>query len=86
MKTLVCYYTEAGIDAFNFWPVSGNEQIRLFAQEEENRSEKQCHLSHLFSFLRDDCTSLIYNVTAKVRHHRHLSVNGHSQRTGIQRV
>jgi len=35
VETLVRYYTELGMDAFNFWPVSGNEQeqIRLFAQE-----------------------------------------------------
>jgi alkanesulfonate monooxygenase SsuD/methylene tetrahydromethanopterin reductase-like flavin-dependent oxidoreductase (luciferase family) len=35
VETLVRYYTELGMDAFNFWPVAGNEQeqIRLFAQE-----------------------------------------------------
>ncbi len=35
VETLVRYYTELGMDAFNFWPVAGNEQeqIRLFAEE-----------------------------------------------------
>src|SRR6266566_4794558 len=35
VETLVRFYTELGMDTFNFWPVAGNEleQIRLFAQE-----------------------------------------------------
>lgn len=35
VETLVRYYTELGMDTFNFWPVAGNEheQIRLFAEE-----------------------------------------------------
>ena len=35
VETLVRFYTELGMDAFNFWPVAGNEQeqVRLFAEE-----------------------------------------------------
>jgi len=35
VETLVRFYSELGMDTFNFWPVAGNEleQIRLFAQE-----------------------------------------------------
>jgi len=35
VETLVRFYTELGMDTFNFWPVAGNEheQIRLFAGE-----------------------------------------------------
>jgi alkanesulfonate monooxygenase SsuD/methylene tetrahydromethanopterin reductase-like flavin-dependent oxidoreductase (luciferase family) len=35
VETLVRFYTELGMDTFNFWPVAGNEleQIRLFARE-----------------------------------------------------
>ncbi len=35
VETLVRYYTELGMDTFNFWPVAGieQEQIRLFAEE-----------------------------------------------------
>jgi len=35
VETLVRFYTELGMDTFNFWPVAGNEQeqIRQFAGE-----------------------------------------------------
>ncbi len=43
VETLVRYYTELGMDAFNFWPVAGNEQeqIRLFAEEVVPAARKQ---------------------------------------------